>query len=248
MVEPILGWAVTRQRALRGMCHQLHIPAKEGATRAQDSKACTQLQQSDGAAAQDGHYTPTLCRREAAMQSCTANLRRTLLVTPRTPASQAPQQLVGTSGQQRVGLKPAAENPNAPRVSPGASLSRTAWSCAKVSSFMLPGRPVVCRLYSFCEALLPVTTTFSALTTTTKPPMSTDGVYVGLCLPLRRSLKPRQRPPRPNLMFLACWPEPHEPPTAGHQSPKISSSMCSGLHAATSTIPRLFLHTLITRS
>ena len=50
---------------------------------------------------------------------------------------------------------------------------------------MLPGRPVVCRLYSFCDALLPVTITFSALITTTKPPMSTDGVYVGLCLPLR---------------------------------------------------------------
>ncbi len=53
---------------------------------------------------------------------------------------------------------------------------------------MLPGRPVVCRLYSFFDALLPVTTTFSALTTTTKPPMSTDGVYVGLCLPLREQV------------------------------------------------------------
>jgi hypothetical protein len=40
---------------------------------------------------------------------------------------------------------------------------------------MEPGRPVVWRRYSFCDALLPVTVTFSALITTTYPPMSTDG-------------------------------------------------------------------------
>jgi len=33
-----------------------------------------------------------------------------------------------------------------------------------------------------------VTITFSALITTTKPPMSTDGVYVGLCLPLHEQV------------------------------------------------------------
>jgi hypothetical protein len=42
-------------------------------------------------------------------------------------------------------------------------------------TFMEPGRPVVWRRYSFCVGLLPDTTTFSALITTTYPPMSTDG-------------------------------------------------------------------------
>ena len=46
---------------------------------------------------------------------------------------------------------------------------------ARARTFMEPGRPVVWRRYSFCDALLPVTVTFSALITTTYPPMSTDG-------------------------------------------------------------------------
>ena len=54
---------------------------------------------------------------------------------------------------------------------------------ANVSSLSEPGRPV-CRRYIFELALSPLTVTFSALMTTTYPPMSIDGEYSGTVLPL----------------------------------------------------------------
>src|ERR671917_734462 len=59
---------------------------------------------------------------------------------------------------------------------------------------MPPGYPE-CRLYTFCSAFLPVTATLSALTTTTKSPTSTCGVYWALCLPRStRAISVESRP------------------------------------------------------
>src|SRR5918998_6401738 len=59
---------------------------------------------------------------------------------------------------------------------------------------MPPGYPE-CRLYTFCSAFLPVTTTRSAFTTTTKSPTSTWGVYWALCLPRNtRAISVERRP------------------------------------------------------
>src|SRR5471030_894811 len=73
---------------------------------------------------------------------------------------------------------------------------------------MPPGYPLW-RKYFLSSALLPVTRSPDALTTTMKSPVSTCGVYSGLCLPRKRSAICDAR--RPSTLFCAsityqsCW-------------------------------------------
>src|SRR3954471_6402646 len=67
-----------------------------------------------------------------------------------------------------------------------------------------PGYPEW-RYAFFCSALEPVRATFSALTTTTKSPVSTRGAKVGLCLPRRRTaIWLASRPSTTSVASMTC--------------------------------------------